>query len=168
MILKKPAIRKYREEQIRYQRGICPILLEPYSKTLYSALSPVLDHKHGYPTDPDRNAGRVRTVISQNANTYLGYVENAWKKYCARHTKVSLPDALRAIADYLDWDWTVNPYHPAELEKMRKKIKRLKVGMLRYELQRHYDTKYLLTLRKPALVKLYMEHWKKTMYPEED
>jgi hypothetical protein len=85
---------------------------------------PILGIKTGdWVLDHDHQTGLVRGVISRQANSLLGKIENFFLKRCGGQ-KEKLPRALRRIADYLDQP--PMPYlHPVGLTQKCKRFLRL-------------------------------------------
>ena len=73
----------------------------------------VLDHDH--------QTGMVRGVISRQANSLLGKIENFYLGMC-KGTKEDLPKTLRAIARYLEKE-TTDVLHPVGLIQLTKRFK---------------------------------------------
>tara|TARA_E500000318_G_scaffold23216_1_gene23606 strand:+ start:3714 stop:4079 length:366 start_codon:yes stop_codon:yes gene_type:complete len=78
----------------------------------------VVDHCHG--------TGEIRGVLHRQSNAFLGKVENAWKRYAFRSAGVSLPDALRRMADYIEYS-SSGMLHPYGATQLQKKFKRKKL-----------------------------------------
>lgn len=94
----------------RPKDGLCPIL--KFKPTRW-----VCDHDHF--------DSRVRGVISQAANTWEGYVLKSFSKYCQAYSEVSLSEALRNLADYLETPyWLENKLHFSAIDHMRKFLSR--------------------------------------------
>ena len=67
---------------------------------------PILDIKtKDWVLDHDHQTGMVRGVISRQANSLLGKVENFYLKMC-KGQKEDLPNTLDAMAAY----WRMNPW----------------------------------------------------------
>ena len=75
----------------------------------------VLDHDH--------KTGRVRGVISNQANVLVGKIENFFKSRCA-HSVNDLPTCLREIANYLEQQQ--GPLHPVGLRQLTRRFKNKK------------------------------------------
>lgn len=88
--------------------AVCPILGLAGDK-----FNPVVDHDH--------DSGRIRGVISLEVNALIGKIENFYRTRCV-NTSVSLPDALREIADYLESEQ--GPYHPIGLKQVTRRFSR--------------------------------------------
>ena len=72
----------------------------------------VLDHDH--------QTGMVRGVISRQANSLLGKVENFYLKRC-RGNKEKLPNTLEAMSDYLEREM-LDVLHPVGLVQLTKRF----------------------------------------------
>ena len=102
-------IASFRENLILKQNGLDPVLGEPLRK-------PCLDHDHF--------SGECRGVLSQCVNTFEGYILKAWMKYVSEYTEISLSQALRNMADYLEQDFSDYPLHGAYKDDMVKFLRR--------------------------------------------
>lgn len=111
--LKSTEIKELRE-QLTPSDNLCPILK---SKMTGTAKRPVLDHCH--------SSSLVRAVISQAANTLLGRIENAFNKWAKQHTKLTLSEVLRNVADYLERDH-LPIEHPEHRNRHKRRVKRWK------------------------------------------
>ena len=76
----------------------------------------VVDHCH--------DTGLVRGVLHRQSNAWAGKIENAWKRYATNHTKLTLPQALRRVADYLESPKT-DIMHPVGLKQKVGRFSRL-------------------------------------------
>jgi hypothetical protein len=90
---------------------------------------PILDKEtDDWVLDHDHQTGLVRGVISRQANSLLGKVENFFLKRCAG-IKEELPCVLRRMADYLDKPPMHKPpmsyMHPVGLTQKCKRFFRL-------------------------------------------
>lgn len=120
--------------------GKCPILK-------ISNCRIVLDHDH--------NSGRVRNAISQQANTWEGYVLKYWLKYCSKYSEISLPEALRNLADYLEKDYTCMPLHDGLVADTKRKLTRLRKEALEAKLLADFGV--IMTATKVELVNKYLQ-----------
>lgn len=77
----------------------------------------VVDHCH--------TSGEIRGVLHRQSNAFLGKVENAWKRYAFRSSNVSLPEALRRMADYIEFSRS-GLLHPIGATQLQKKFKQKK------------------------------------------
>jgi hypothetical protein len=77
-----------------------------------------------YVLDHDHKSGVVRGVISNNANLFLGKIENSWNRFKWK-SDISLPECLRLIADYLENPWP-SVLHPVGLRQLVKRFKNLR------------------------------------------
>jgi hypothetical protein len=83
---------------------------------------PILDVKtDDWVLDHDHQTGLVRGVISRQANSLLGKVENFYLKMC-KGQKEQLPNTLEAMASYLE-SQTTDVLHPVGLTQLTKKFK---------------------------------------------
>lgn len=98
-------IAAFREQLILSQNGLDPVLGEPLRR-------PCLDHDHF--------DGKCRGVLSQNINTFEGYILKAWMKYVSEYTNTSLSEALRNLANYLEQDFSKFPFHGGYKDDMLK------------------------------------------------
>lgn len=166
MILKKTEIGSYRDLELKAIKNTCPVLKVKMKRS--GAIRPVLDHCHSLPSfsDDPSQCGRIRGVISQAANTFLGYVEKYYRKYCEKHTDESLPDILRNLADFLDRDFSENPVHHIEIDKHRKRLSRISTAGLRVMLEK--EGVNAGRLDKDALILLYISEVILPSYQMED
>ena len=103
--LKYSQLAQYRKKN---QPKECPIMMTVCSK-------PCVDHNH--------TSGMVRGVISMEANTFLGRVENSFRRF-GTSSEAKLSDILRNMADYLDQGDT-NVLHPVGLKQLSGRFNRL-------------------------------------------
>ena len=83
---------------------------------------PILATKKGdWVLDHDHQTGMVRGVISRQANSLLGKVENFYIRMC-KGDKEDLPGVLDAMAAYLEQE-TLDVLHPVGLTQLTKKFK---------------------------------------------
>ena len=101
--LPQSKIKEFRE---RNKPLCCPILASKKDDW-------VLDHDH--------QTGMVRGVISRQANSLLGKVENFYLRMC-KGDKEHLPGVLDAMAAYLEQE-TLDVLHPVGLIQLTKKFK---------------------------------------------
>ncbi len=97
---------KIKEFRDRHKPLCCPILASKKDDW-------VLDHDH--------QTGMVRGVISRQANSLLGKVENFYIRMC-KGDKENLPGVLDAMAAYLERE-TLDILHPVGLKQLTKKFK---------------------------------------------
>ena len=107
-------IKSFREHLIKKQKGIDPILKEPFKETV------VLDHSHV--------TQHCRGALNRNCNAFEGLVFNAYKRCLAWLTDVPLSTILRNLADYLEKDYSDNPYHSDWQKRVRIDFKKLPAG----------------------------------------
>lgn len=89
----------------------CPI----YKRKLKDS---VVDHCH--------KTGMIRGIIDRQANAWGGKIENSWRRH-GKGSSVSLPDALRNLADFLEGSRT-DILHPTGLSQICKRFNRLSKG----------------------------------------
>lgn len=106
--IKAKDLAQYREEN---KPDGCPIL-----KLSGKEFLPVVDHDH--------STGRIRGVISNEANALLGKIENFYNSRCGKVSR-PLPDVLRELAEYLERDQ--GPFHPIGLRQRTKRFSRSSV-----------------------------------------
>lgn len=96
----------YREENAPIS---CPLLGQ-------TQFTPVVDHDH--------YTGRIRGVVSLEGNALLGKIENFFRTRCV-HAEKALPEVLRRMADYLEFDQ--GPFHPVGVRQLTKRFSRAAV-----------------------------------------
>ena len=104
-----------RHRQWLIQWCICPIL-----KQKINAQNAVFDHKHKTKAEKigEDGKGLLRGVLHFQANSWEGKVTNAFKRYGLHKFEISLPEALRNLADYIESPPMKPEYiHPNEREK---------------------------------------------------
>jgi len=101
--LTQAKVKQYREQN---KPTCCPILSIKTDDW-------VLDHDH--------QTGMVRGVISRQANSLLGKVENFYFRMC-KGDKEFLPVTLEAMASYLD-NYKTEVLHPVGLTQLTKKFR---------------------------------------------
>lgn len=106
--LKHSQLAQYRNENLPKK---CPVMQTGCYK-------PCVDHNHV--------SGMVRGVISMEGNTFLGRVENSFRRF-GTSSKVGLPSILRSMADYLDQGDT-DILHPIGLKQLASRFNRLPVA----------------------------------------
>ena len=106
--LKYSQLAQYRKENLPKK---CPILETGCS-------NPCVDHNH--------ETGMVRGVISMEGNTFLGRVENSFKRF-GTSSEIGLSKILRNMADYLD-KGDKKILHPVGLKQLVGRFKRLVVA----------------------------------------
>ena len=111
-----------RKNQWLVQAGFCPIL-----KQFINYKDAVFDHKHKNKSESigEDGKGLLRGVMHFQANSWEGKVTNAFKRYGLHKFGISLPDALRNLAKYIESPPMPPIYiHPDELPKAKKLGKR--------------------------------------------
>lgn len=105
-------IAEAREEFIKMQGNMDPILKEPFKEKT------VLDHCH--------LSQNVRAALNRNSNAFEGKVFNAYVRCLRWLTDKPLPEILRNLADYLEQDYSDNPYHPGWIRRVTTDFRKLK------------------------------------------
>ena len=96
--------------------------LKEYRRNHTPSSCPVLRIKiNDWVLDHDHQTGMVRGVISRQANSLIGKIENFYLGMC-KGDKKDLPKTLRAIARYLEKE-TTDVLHPVGLIQLTKKFK---------------------------------------------
>ena len=76
----------------------------------------VVDHCHG--------TGLVRGVLHRQSNAWAGKIENSWKRFGQNNSDLTLPEALRALATYLE-EARTDVLHPVGLRQKCNRFGRL-------------------------------------------
>ena len=76
----------------------------------------VVDHCHG--------TGLVRGVLHRQSNAWAGKIENSWKRFGQNNSDLTLPEALRALATYLE-EARTDILHPVGLRQKCNRFGRL-------------------------------------------
>lgn len=105
-------LKRYRDLQLKKQKGICPICglyIEPKDA--------VLDHCH--------DSGHCRMVLHNGCNQYEGRVKKAFSR-CIGFQKGLVRDmVLKNLLKYILSDFSKNPIHPTELTEHERELKRI-------------------------------------------
>ncbi len=117
MYLKHSQLAQYRKSNLPEK---CPILETD------GCFKPCVDHNH--------ITGMVRGVISMEGNTFLGRVENSFRRF-GTSSDVGLARILRNMADYLDQGDT-EYLHPVGLRQLASRFKRLTVADQEFALKK--------------------------------
>lgn len=104
-------IKEERDKLVKKQKGIDPILNEPFCETI------ALDHSH--------ETQHCRAALNRNTNAFEGLVTNAHKRCLQWLTDIPLPDILRNLASYLEQDYSKNPYHNGWIKRVTIDYKKL-------------------------------------------
>lgn len=116
-------VRNTREKMLKDQKGIDPILKQPIKLT-----DSVLDHDH--------RTQHCRAVLHRQTNAFEGLVFNAYRRCLEWSSQVPLPQVLRGLADYLEQDYSSNPYHPGWIKRVETDFKALNANRQKYVLAR--------------------------------
>lgn len=104
-------IKEFRDEQIKKQNGIDPITKEPFKEVQAQ------DHCH--------QTQHCRGALNRNSNAFEGLVTNAYIRCLKWLTDVPLPDILRNLADYLEVDYSNNPFHVGWMKRVKADFNKL-------------------------------------------
>lgn len=97
-------VKRVKDRLAKEQKGIDPILKEPFKETL------VCDHDHA--------TQHVRAALNRNSNAFEGKVWNAYIRCLKWLTDKPLSEILRNLADYYEQDYSHNPLHPGFLKRL--------------------------------------------------
>lgn len=117
-------IKKYRDQQLKKQKGICPILGEKIEKG-----QEVLDHCH--------KEGYCRKTLDRQANCLEGKIINALRRFIRDESK--FVQVLKNLLKYWEADYSNNPIHPKELSPSEKELKALKKRVKKLKTQAGKD-----------------------------
>lgn len=101
----------YRAKMHEQQCGHDPIAGKPIT-------DPVLDHDH--------DTGRCRSCLDRRTNAWEGKVKNSFKRCGLARWGVDYPAALRALADYIEKNYSRRPLHPTHRTDEEKRLRRNK------------------------------------------
>jgi len=104
-------IKAFKESQVKKQKGIDPITGEPFKEVS------VMDHCH--------TTQHCRGALNRNSNAFEGLVSNAYTRCLKWLTDVPLPDILRNLANYLEVDYSNNPYHSGFMKRVKTDFAKL-------------------------------------------
>lgn len=93
------------------QNGIDPITKEPFKETVAQ------DHCH--------ITQHCRAALNRNSNAFEGLVTNAYTRCLKWLTDVPLPELLRNLAEYLEVDYSNNPYHTGWMKRIKTNFNKL-------------------------------------------
>lgn len=99
-VLQLKEVKEIRSKLAEDQQGIDPILGVPFPDGKLC-----LDHDH--------DKQNVRAALHLQTNAFEGKVTNAYTRCLKWLTDVPLPEILRNLANYLEKDYSENPYHPS-------------------------------------------------------
>lgn len=116
MRLKDSELKAYRDKLLGEQEGRDPITGLPI-------LDPCLDHRHA--------DGLIRRVLDRRTNAWEGKVWNAFRRCGLQKIGASLPASLRALAEYLEADYSSRPLHPKHKSPDEKRLARNKRARLK-------------------------------------
>lgn len=101
---------EFREKLLADQGGKDPILG-------IDITNPVLDHQHFPPYN-------CRQVLQSEVNAFEGKIYNAYRRYLKHLSNQPLPEVLRALATYLEGDYSEKPKHHTAIQDELRPFKR--------------------------------------------
>ena len=128
--LSQSNLKDYRLQKLE-ENDICPIL-----KIKLTNETSVVDHKHRQRKSDiinEENGGLIRGIINRFVNSYMGKIENNYKRY-GLHRYISLPDLLRNIADYIENP----PLYKDQLIHPNEKYPEKKIGKREFKKFKEY------------------------------
>lgn len=114
-------IKEFRDEQVKKQNGIDPITKESFKETIAQ------DHCHF--------SQNCRGALNRNSNAFEGLVVNAYNRCLKWLTDVPLPVILRNLADYLEVDYSNNPYHTGWMKRVKTDFNKLSASQMKQVLK---------------------------------
>lgn len=106
-------IKKEKKRLLKDQGGIDPILKEELQDK-----DAVCDHCHV--------TQHTRAALHRQTNAFEGLVFNAYKRCLGWLTDKPLPEILRNLADYVEADYSSNPYHNGWTKRISTDFNKLK------------------------------------------
>lgn len=76
--------------------------------------------------DHDHISQNTRAALHRQVNAFEGKITNAYIRYLKWLTDKPLPEILRNLADYLEQDYSANPYHPGWIKRVTTDFRKLK------------------------------------------
>lgn len=134
-------IAKFRDSLLEEQRGMCAILGEPVDK-------PCLDHDHF--------DGKCRGVIGSNINMFEGQIQKQWSKHMEGKTSLTMTEALRRIADYLEKDNSSMPLHGEIVSSLKKSLNRWTKETIVRNALNNFNMVVDINLEKKDIIELYI------------
>lgn len=105
--------KEVRFKLLKEQGFICPI-----SQSKINESDAVLDHRHD-------SECLVRGVLSRQANSFIGVIENAWVRYIAWWYDGTLPDLLRNTATFIEKSTEKRWRHDSWLKRVKTDFRKL-------------------------------------------
>ncbi len=149
----------FRQKWLSKQKNICPIL-----KQKIKFKDSIIDHRHKLKSDElggEEGLGLVRGILHFSCNAWEGKVVNSFKR-TGLSKKISISDALRNLADYLDKEKEpiISPIYIYPGEEPREKKKEL--GKRAYNrVVKHYFSVYPRKRKLPKKNKYLTKAWKR-------
>lgn len=76
-----------------------------------------------------------RAALNRNSNAFEGLVFNAYRRCLQWLTDVPLPDILRNLANYLEEDYSHNPYHVGWMKRVKTDFNKLNSKQMKQVLE---------------------------------
>lgn len=106
-------IKREKQRLLAKQNNIDPVL-----KEFVQDKDAVCDHCHV--------TQHTRAALHRQSNAFEGLVFNAYKRCLGWITDKPLPELLRNLADYLEQDYSDNPYHNGWVKRVNTDFNKLK------------------------------------------
>ena len=135
-------VKEHRDFLIQQQNGLCAVTQEPL-------VSPVVDHDHlNFST---------RGCLSSFVNMVEGRYFKYFMKYVNKHTDLTYPEFLIKLGEYLNQDFSDNPWHFMSVDKIYKRLNYLTLAALRAKIEKEFNksSEELESLDKNQLRMLY-------------
>lgn len=116
-------VKEYRELLIKQQNGLCAVTQEPL-------ISPVVDHDH--------LNFNTRGCLSSFVNMVEGRYFKYFMKYVQKHTALTYPEFLIKLGEYLNNDFSNNPWHFMSIDKIYKRLNYLTLPSLRAKIEKEF------------------------------
>lgn len=84
--------------------------IDPIIKTKIDPLDAAMDHDH--------ESNRTRMALNFSVNSWEGKITNSYIRMMKWVTDKPLPELLRNLADYLEMDFSDQPFHPKFVDKL--------------------------------------------------
>lgn len=117
-------VKEHRDFLIQQQNGLCAVTQEPL-------VSPVVDHDH--------LNFNTRGCLSSFVNMVEGRYFKYFMKYVNKHTDLTYPEFLIKLGDYLNQDFSDNPWHFMSVDKIYKRLNYLTLAALRAKIEKEFN-----------------------------